>query len=119
MTSWDYFVGFVRLPEDLDSFLAGEGYDNVSSDDLPDTDYESREGGLVEISFFPEVAKVKPGEIPDWSKSGLDIACDLMVSTKDSEAVERALGLAETIVKRYDAVFYDLDLDEFFRKNEI
>jgi len=52
MTSWDYFVGFEREPEDLDAFLEDQGYDLTTIEqNSPDKDYESRKRGLVDLFF--------------------------------------------------------------------
>jgi len=126
MVSWDYFVGFEReIPrKDLEAFLDRERYDLIEDDICPDNDsedinYESREGGLVEIYVFTKPLKVKEGEVPDWKKSGLEIKSDIMVSTKDVSAIDEAERITKELIKRYDGVFYDTNMDEFFRKDEL
>ena len=120
MTSWDYFIGFEREPTDLDEFLDKKGYDKTSENpQTHDKDYEPRRGGLVDIMFFSKPTPVKEGEVPDWKKSGVQVTSDMMITTKDAKLVTKVESLVTAIVKKYDAVFYDLNLDEFFRKNQI
>jgi len=58
-----------------------------------DRNYESREGGLVEL-FFYDAIEVKRGEVPDWKRAGYNVVSELMISTKDSSAVDAASRLA-------------------------
>ena len=119
MTSWDYFVGFEREPRNLDGFLDGQGYDKIPNEaGNSDRNYESKEGGLVELFFYP-ATEVKKGEVPDWRRSGFNVTSELMISTKDGSAAEEALRLADATVRHYNCVLYDSTSDEYFRSEEL
>lgn len=121
MTSSDYFIGFEREPEDLDAFLKTQGCvptPNNSGDSLKT--YESIEGGLVDLFYSPEVIKADKGEVPEWSKSGYNIMSELTISTKEFSVVNKAQGIAEEIVKKYNGVLCDPTYgDEFMRKDDL
>jgi len=120
MTSWDYYVGFEREPVGLKDFLKDQGYDPHS--DVQDGDvngFESREGGLVDIFYSPKLVKVEEGEVPDWSKSGRNVTSDLLISTKDSNEIDEAQRLTDDIVREYDGISYDIDLDDFFESHQL
>ena len=123
MTSWDYFVGFEREPVDLDAFLEGQGYDKIPNEgnnpNRSHRNFESREGGLIEITFFSTAPKVKKGEVPDWRRRGFNVTSELMIYTKDDDAADDALRLAEATVKKYNGVLYDSTSDEYFRSEEL
>jgi hypothetical protein len=89
MSSWDYYIGFETEPEGLDDFLNEQGYDLVYNQ-KGNKNYESREGGLVELFYFAEAPEVKKGEVPDWKRNRYKVASELMVSTKDLDAEEEA-----------------------------
>ncbi len=119
MASWDYFVGFEKKPRDLDGFLDRQGYDRVPSEgNSSDRNFESREGGLVEL-FFYKATEVKEGEVPDWKRSGFNVTSELMISTKDGGVAEEALRLASETVRKYNGVLYDSTSDEYFRREEL
>jgi len=114
MTSYDYFVGFEREPIDLDAFLKNQGYNlDVDTQDNSTRNYTSRDG-LVDLFYFPEVVPVDEGEAPDWSKSRCNVTSDLMISIREFNAIDEAQKIAKETVRKYDGVFYDYDLDDFF-----
>lgn len=115
MTSWDYYVGFGKRPINLDRFLDRQGYGRVPNEGNSGRNYESREGGLIEL-FSYKATEVKEGEVPDWRRSGFKVTSELMISTKDESAAEEALRLAEATVKAFNAVLYDSISDEYFRR---
>ena len=118
MTSWDYFVGFEREPEDLDAFLKNQGYDLFDTDQDNVRNYVSMGGelaDLVDLSYSPEVIEgdeVDEGE-PDWSESGRNIISQLEISTKESVAADEALRITEETAKRYNSISYDPGLGFF------
>ena len=121
MTSWDYYVGFEREPEGLEAFLKSQGYDPtpIETDNDSDRNYESGEGGLVDLFYFSKSPEVNGGEEPDWKGAGFNIASELMISTKNSAASESAERLSEEIARRYNAVIYDSQGEEYFRSDEL
>ena len=81
--------------------------------------YESREGKLVEVYYFPKVTEVHEEykeEVPDWRMSGFDITSDLMISTKEFNAVEEVLRLCDKTAERYGGIFYEPNLNNFFKR---
>jgi hypothetical protein len=120
MTSWDYYVGFVKEPKNLDGFLNKQGYErNHNEKDDSYKNYESKEGGLVDLFYSFKATEVKEGEVPDWKRSGYKVVSELMISTKDSDCAEEALKLAEATVKKYKSILYDSLAEEYFRKEEL
>jgi hypothetical protein len=119
MPSLDYFVGFLTEPKNLERFLEKQGY--VLSRDQPaekgDRNYESEKG--IDLFYFSKTIEGEDDEVPDWGKSGHEIVSELMISTKEDDAIDEAERIAKEIVEEYSAVFYDNDLDEFFRKGEM
>lgn len=120
MESYEYFVGFEREPKDLDTFLENQGYDlTTNGQDNSVRNYEHREGGLVDLFYFPNVIKVKEGEVPDWSKSGYNITSELMISAEEFDAVDEAQRLTNETVRKYDGIFYDSNLEDFFQSDDL
>lgn len=118
MTSWEYFIGFEREPANLEAFLNSQGLGRVYRD--PQTGAEEYESRQEPISLFYLPAEESAnGEIPNWGRLETRIIRDITLVTKDSKSVTRAEELAKALVREYDAVLYDLDIDEFFRKDEI
>ncbi|MBI2629329.1 hypothetical protein HYW74_04565 [Candidatus Pacearchaeota archaeon] len=120
MTSWDYFVGFEREPKNLDDFLNVQGYDRIPVEgDNTNRNYESREGGSVDLFYFSKLLEITPGDEPDWNKSGLNIVCEVMISTKDSDADIEAERIAAELTKRYKGIFYDPQGKDFLRSEDL
>jgi len=116
MTSWEYFVGFEREPKDLDAFLDRQGYERIPNKQGNSIrDYESRVGGLVELFFTEDFLEVEEGEVPDWRGNGYNVTSELMISTKDFSADLEAQRIANETTKKYKAVIYDPQIDEFFK----
>jgi hypothetical protein len=121
MPSLDLFVGFEGEPIDLEGFLSEKGY--VPSEDQPeekgDRIYEPADGTPVDVFYFAKVIPQEEGDVPDWEASGYKITSELMISTKEDDAIDDAEKIARELVEKYNGVFYDTDLDEFFGKGEL
>ena len=125
MVSWDYFVGFVSEPVKLESFLESLGYEKFIFKKNPQTiNYQSSEGGLIDIFYFNN-EEINPDEeeeedrVPNWNNLGYNVTSEIMISTKESNEVENASSLADKLVKEYDGILYDTDLDMYFTKEDI
>lgn len=120
MTSWDYFVGFEREPRDLDNFLEAHGYNRVlNKEDNSVKNYYSRKGGLIDLFYSSKLSNVNKDEVPDWSKSGSKIISELMISTKEFNEVDEVLRMVKEATIKYNGIFYDYDLDDFFRGEDL
>src|SRR3989344_2281124 len=119
MVSWDYYVGFEREPEGLEAFLKSKGYQFFPvKRDTSIKSYES-EDETIDVTFFPFRIGVRNAGHPDWTESGLDIKSELMVSTKGSVAQEGAERLSEEIARRYNAIIFDPQGDEYLRSEDL
>ncbi len=120
MGSFDYFVGFEKEPENLDEFLNGCGYDRIPEEiEGTDRNYEPREGGLVELTYFSKSLDVKEGEVPDWKKAGFKVTSELMISTKDLDVAEEASRLAREIIRKFNGVLYDSTSGDYLRAENL
>lgn len=119
MTLWDYFVGFEREPEGLEAFLYRQGYDQMSTDDGGETYfyYQPRKGRLVNIFCFSKsLPGIKDLEVPDWKGKGYEIVSEIMISTEDPCAIQKAENMAKRTVKKYDAILYVPQFKEFLTR---
>lgn len=116
MVSWDYFVGFEREPEGLNSFLDKQGYDRIP-DDLNDGSrlYESKAGDLVDLCYYPAELEVDEEDVPNWKRNGYNVFFELMISTKYASADIEATRIADETAKEYGGIIYDPQLDDFSR----
>ena len=124
MASWDYFVGFERAPKDLDKFLDSQGYARIpGGPDSPERFFESKEGELVELIYFPKIGKTEEREVPNWRKSGCHVTSELMVSTKEPSAQVEAERIACALVNEYDSVCFDpnddIEEDAYLRAKDL
>ena len=119
MVSWDYFIGFEKKPEGLDSFLKDKGCHPIPNEnDSSVKNYEYGDG-LIDIFYYPKALEVEKGEEPNWSKSGYKVISDLNIVTKEGDVVDKAEKLSVEIVKKFDGILYNTSLGEFFRKDEL
>jgi hypothetical protein len=116
MASFDYYVGFEREPElkGLESFLKKEGYTRTEKT-KDSIDYESK-NELVDISYYPKAEKAGPGEEPDWEEAGFNVISQITVTT--GEDWEESLRISEKLAKKYDAIFYDPEGEDFSREGD-
>ena len=115
MGSWDYPVGFKAKPKNLEGFLKEQGYQRDRKNVFVSTD------GQVDVFYHSKatIANKDEEEVPDWSESGHKIISDMEVTTKNPNSWEEAERLVHEIVKRYDAVSYEIGLGYFFGKKDI
>jgi len=120
MASFDYFVGFEREPEGLEEFLKEQGYDPTQNgEDKSVKNFESRDGGLVDIFYLQKVEEAEEGEFPDWKKSGHDVISELFISTKDFEGANKAELIAYETAKKYEGILGDPQCEEYTSGDDI
>lgn len=118
----DIIIGFERKPEGLEAFLKEQGYDavpNEEKDDVSET-YVHREREWPEVIYSPQISEESELEediCPDWRKSRYNVVSELGI-TYPVFYYDEAERLSEEIVKGFDGILYDTDLDEFFTKED-
>jgi hypothetical protein len=122
MANYDVWIGFKKTPEGLEAFLAEQGYDRepIEREDAGIEDYVHSEGS-PSLMYCSRVLDIKEGEIPDWSKSGHTIVSELYIEAIHDMpgAVDEALRISEEIVKKFDGILYDADLNDFCGKEDL
>jgi len=120
MTSWDHYIGFEREPIDLDEFLNSCGYDKTSkNNDTNKKDYGYRGRRLIDICYSFKPVDTEGKNFPDWKNAGIPIISELLITTKDPSAIGRASRLSKAIVRKYNAVLYDTNLNDFLRQGQL
>jgi hypothetical protein len=121
MASIDYDVGFMNPPEGFKAFLEEIGYKRDEQQLHPDTiHYIHAEHDYPWLYYTPQYRRdpKDQDEIP-WLENGHRIIAKLNIYSKDLDQWELPEQTAKALVKRFDAVMYDYNLEEFFKKEEI
>ncbi len=118
MSTKDLFIGFEKKPEGLEEFLISEGYVPTKREETSVT-YRQKDDLLVELDYRAQVAPIEDeDEIPDWEGSGFQIVADLSINFPfDPKDHEEGNRITEEVAKRFNAVFYDPNMGEYFKLN--
>jgi hypothetical protein len=118
MTSDARFVGFEKKPEGLEEFLISEGYVPTERKESEVT-YRREDGLLVELIYEAQVApEGDEDESSNWAESGFQIVADLsIIFPSEHDDYEEGLRIASKTARRFKAVFYDSNADDYFKLN--
>lgn len=115
MSSIDIEIGFMEEPEGLEAFLISEGFVPDAKDR---TQYAHEEFDYPWIFYNPKVTPFDRGE-PNWRKAGFKVVSGMNLVTKDFDHYELIGEIADKITKRFNAVQYDLNLEQFYTSDQL
>ncbi len=119
----DIDVGFEKQPRGLESFLKNEKYFPERVRGLgPNCTFYTRECNTwPKVFFYKKPVKVEEGDAPNWGEAGFHVVAEVNINypAHDDNAIDEAERLSRKLIKRFNGILYDPDLDSYFRKDDL
>lgn len=119
MVETDILIGFETRPEGLEGFLESEGYSLEASHNNSQS-YVHDEHGLTNLDYYPEFVQAED-EVPDWKNAGYNLASLLNISfpINESDSIDEGNRIAKVVTQKFNGIYYDSNLKEFFRGSQL
>src|SRR3989344_123432 len=120
MASADIFIGFEEKPKGLEEFLREKRYVKAEIKQKGDVVYEKGDADWPTLFYYDSLREEKEDEIPNWKSAGFNVTSELFIDyTLSSKCIDRAEGLSREIVRRFNGILYDPNLDEYLRRSDV
>jgi len=117
-------VGFRQVPEALPAFLAQQGYEEIPAKLTRQLEFARKsQERLPALVYIPDVTPFRK-DLEDWDWAGHKIVSHLSIQVPvtilRSSVFQREVGrLAEEVIRKYDAIGYDVLNRSFFIKGDL
>ena len=114
-----FFVGFREIPHGLEGFLNTQGY-TLETSHGTGVLYEHI-AGQPALFYTAPIEKSEGDAVPNWNKSPVPVVAKIAVNCPidDSDAGVEGDRIATALTRKYNGVFYDTTLDEFFTRDDL